>query len=200
MIEITLMMDQSRSDGRDEGAAVRLIALARAGDRQAFDRLMIEHQQRVAALAWRILGNREDALDAAQEAFLRVYRHIHKYDESRNFNAWLYSIVVNVCRDLAKKRAGTRALSIDEINDPAGPHDTESNAIRAQQQDLVMKALATLTDRERRAIVLRDLEGFETEEVAEILGSSPSTVRSQISTARSKIRAFSERTMKRRPL
>ncbi len=199
MIDATLMMEQTRRADEAPGTAPAIL-LAKAGDRGAFDRLMIEHQQRVVSLAWRILGNREDALDAAQESFLRVYRHLHKFDESRDFNAWLYSIVVNVCRDQAKKRAGKATLALDEIAEPESSHDTESAAIRAQQEALVMKALSTLPEKERLAIVLRDLEGMDTEDVARMLGSSPTTVRSQISAARSKIRAFRERMLKRGPL
>ncbi|QQS47367.1 MAG: RNA polymerase sigma factor [Acidobacteriota bacterium] len=199
VIDITQMMEQTRGEDESLGTAPAIL-LAKAGDRAAFDRLMIEHHQRVVSLAWRILGNREDALDAAQEAFLRVYRHLHKYDESREFGAWLYSIVVNVCRDQAKKRAGKTTLALDEIAEPRSSHDTESAAIRAQQEALIMKALSTLPEKERLAIVLRDLEGMDTEEVARILGSSPTTVRSQISAARSKIRAFRERMLKRGPL
>lgn len=190
-----LMMEETRGD---EGATARLVALARAGDRQAFDRLMLAHQRKVAGLAMKILGNREDALDAAQESFLRVYRHLNKYDQSRNFDAWLCGIVVNVCRDHARKRAGRNAVPIDEIAEPPGPGDTESDAILRQQQALVMRALETLTEKERKAIVLRDMEGLDTEEVAGILGSSPSTVRSQICSARSKIRAFRDRITERR--
>lgn len=202
MIDVTLMMDQTRGENeatQDSLPMARLIARAQAGDRQAFDSLMIEHQNRVVSLAWRLLGNREDALDAAQESFLRVYRHLHKYDPSYEFSAWLYRIVVNVCRDQAGKRSRADTSSLDEgfesgrLNEPVSSDNTESAAILAQERKLLAKALLTLTEKERQAIVLRDLEGLATDEVAELLGSSPTTVRSQISSARSKIRAFRDR-------
>ena len=202
VIDVTLMMDQTRGEnGADQDSLSRgsLVARAQAGDRQAFDRMMIEHQNRVVSLAWRLLGNHEDALDAAQEAFMRVYRHLHKYDPSYEFSAWLYRIVVNVCRDQAGKRSRADTSSLDEgfesgrLNEPVSSDNTESAAILAQERKLLAKALLTLTEKERQAIVLRDLEGLATDEVAELLGSSPTTVRSQISSARSKIRAFRDR-------
>lgn len=206
VIDVTLMMDKTRGENEATQGSLtmtRLIAKAQAGDRQAFDRMMIEHQNRVVSLAWRLLGNREDALDAAQESFLRVYRHLHKYDPAHEFSAWLYRIVVNVCRDQARKRSRGNTSSLDEefesggLNEPVSSNNTESAAILAQERTLLAKALLTLTEKERQAIVLRDLEGLATDEVAELLGSSPTTVRSQISSARSKIRSFRERLLKR---
>lgn len=209
VIAVTLMMDQTRKEKeatQDPSRVARLIAEAQAGDRPAFDRLMIEHQNRVVSLAWRMLGNREDALDAAQESFLRVYRHLHKYDPAHEFTAWLYRIVVNVCRDQARKRSRGNTSSLDEafesgrMDEPASSNRTEDAAILAQEKRLIARALMTLTEKERQAIVLRDLEGLATDEVAELLGSSPTTIRSQISSARSKIRSFRERLLKRGPL
>ncbi|MCI0659641.1 MAG: RNA polymerase sigma factor [Acidobacteria bacterium] len=181
----------------------RLIARAQAGDLTAFDQLMINHQQKVIALAWRLLGNQEDARDAAQETFLRVYKHLSKVDPARDFSGWLYRIAVNVCRDIARKRFRGNQISLEaevetgKLIEPAGPHNTETGAMHAEEQAIIARALATLPTKERLAIVLRDLEGLSTEEVARILGSSPVTVRSQISSARSKIRAYRERYLKK---
>jgi RNA polymerase sigma-70 factor (ECF subfamily) len=178
----------------EEAPLARLIARAQGGDATAFDELMIHHERRVVAIAWRMLGNREEARDAAQETFLRVYRHLHKFDLERDFAGWLYRITVNVCRDHARKMG--RMTSIDEnevVAAIAGKSDIEADAMRSQQRTMVLKALSTLSQKERAALVLRDLEGLPTEEVARILGSSPTTVRSQISMARVKIRDFRDR-------
>ncbi|MEP7271119.1 MAG: sigma-70 family RNA polymerase sigma factor [Acidobacteriota bacterium] len=189
---IGLMPQQLKVD--DETPITRLIVRAQSGDTTAFDELMIAHERRVVAIAWRMLGNREEARDAAQETFLRVYRHLHGFDSGRDFSGWLYRIVVNVCRDQARKR-GRLSLTNDknEVSALAGDHDVEADAIRTQQRALVVRALATLSQKERAALVLRDLEGLATEEVARILGSSPTTVRSQISSARVKIKEFRDR-------
>src|SRR5262245_30985202 len=200
-MELVLMADPL-NDRRDSECAAspiaQLIDCAQSGDTTAFDQIVIHHQHRVVALAWLMLGNQEDARDAAQEAFLRVYKHIKKFDPTQDFSGWLYRIVVNVCRDLARKRRSNLSsfeaeIETGAIQEPASPLNTEAAAMVAQEQAIVLKALATLTEKERAAIVLRDLEGLATEEVARILGSSPTTVRSQISSARAKIRVFRSR-------
>ncbi len=199
MAEFVLMADNLNLVTAAAAAPhVRLIARARAGDRLAFDQLMMQHERRVVALAWRLLGSPEDARDAAQEAFLRVYKHLHRYDPAQDFNGWLYRIVVNVCRDLQRKR-GRQGLSYEaefeagNVREPVSCDDAEAAALLTQERALIQRALACLSEQERRALVLRDLEELPTAEVARILGSSPTTVRSQISMARAKIRAFRER-------
>jgi RNA polymerase sigma-70 factor (ECF subfamily) len=205
-MEIALMAE--KIEGHDESrdgavaAAARLIIRAKAGDTTAFDQIIIEHQRRVISLAWRLLGNHEDARDAAQETFLRVYKSFGRFDPAQDFNGWLYRIAVNVCRDLARKRRSNHfsleaVVESGAIAEPVSPHNTESAALLAQEQAILLRALAALPEKERAAIVLRDLEGLETEEVARILGSRPTTVRSQISAARVKIKAFRERFLKR---
>jgi RNA polymerase sigma-70 factor (ECF subfamily) len=211
MVNIALMTDQTRFDER-AGESVApdarpfdlLISRARRGDLTAFDQIILAHQQRVIGLAWRMLGNQEDARDAAQETFLRVYKHLNKFDPAQDFAAWLYRIAVNVCRDLARKRGRGNPTSLEAereagtMAEPVSPHNTEHSAIHAQERDIVLRALATLTEKERAAIVLRDLEGLPTEEVARILGSTPTTVRSQTCTARVKIKQFREHWLKSR--
>ena len=201
---VALMADQLRFDDRTVPRAPEarpydhVISRARSGDLSAFDQLMVAHQQRVLGIAWRMLGNQDDAQDAAQETFLRVYKHLNTCDTKQDFSGWLYRIAVNVCHDLARKRGRGNPVSLDaEIEagrfvEPS-PHNTESSAMRAQERAIIARALATLSEKERAAIVLRDLEGLTTEEVAGILGSTPTTVRSQISSARAKIKIFHER-------
>ena len=175
----------------------QLIRCAQAGERAAFDQLIEVHQQRVVMLAWRWLGTREDARDAAQETFLRVFRHLHKYDARYEFQGWLYRIVVNVCRDLRRQRLRHQGASLDEaaVERLTSGDDSEAEALASQERALLQRALATLSEKERAAIVLRDLEGLPTAEVARLLGSSPTTVRSQISSARTKLKAFRARQM-----
>ena len=202
-MEIALMADKIRLvDETDDDPIAGLIRRAKSGDNTAFDQIIISHQRRVIALAWRMLGNPEDARDAAQETFLRVYKHLNRFDPAQDFSGWLYRIAVNVCRDLARKRRNNQAsleaeIEAGKIAEPISPHNTEAAALIAQEQAILRRALATLSEKERAAIVLRDLEGLPTEEVARILGSSPTTVRSQISSARVKIKAFRERFLRR---
>ncbi len=199
--DIALVMDQFSQSSRHNTQLESLIERARGGDAIAFDQLMIAHQKRVMATAWRMLGNTEDARDAAQEVFLRVYKYLPKYDARQDFSGWLYRIIINVCRDVARKRGAVH--SSFEAEQEAGTlpallsnDNSERAAMQAEEQAIVMKALSTLSEKERAAIVLRDLEGIATDEVARILGSSATTVRSQISTARTKIKQYRDRFLK----
>ena len=199
--DIALVMNEFSQSSRPQSQLEILIERARGGDAMAFDQIMIAHQQRVLATAWRMLGNSEDARDAAQEVFLRVYKHLHKYDAQQEFSGWLYRIIINVCRDAARKRKNNHSsfeaeIEVGHLLNLTSKDNSESAAIKAEQQAIVMKALSTLTEKERAVIVLRDLEGLSTEEVAQILGTSQTTVRSQISTARTKIKLYRDRFLK----
>lgn len=203
--DIALVMKELKLSGCAERATAPinlLIERAQSGETAAFDQLMITYQHRIVAIAFRLLGNRDDARDAAQETFLRVYKHLARFDLKQDFSAWLYRIAINVCRDVARKRGNrVRTTSLEEekasgnMTELPSTENTEAAAIQAQQQKIILRALDTLSEKERRALVLRDLEGLSTEEVARILGSSQTTVRSQISTARAKIKAFRDRLM-----
>jgi RNA polymerase sigma-70 factor (ECF subfamily) len=186
---------------RNKSALAYLIERAAAGDNDAFEQIMIHSQQRVMAMSWRMMGNDADARDASQEVFLRVYKYLKRYDQNQDFFAWLYRITVNVCRDLLKKRrrqtdsVTSIAMEDDESawQVPADQDDAEQVLIQAQRRELVARAIATLPFKERTSIVLRDVEGLSTEDVARILKSSATTVRSQISSARRKIRDYCRR-------
>lgn len=183
-----------------------LIEQAASGDSRAFEQIMLHSQQRVLAMTWRMLGNEADARDAAQEVFLRVYKYLGRFRRDQDFFAWLYSITVNACHDIARKRqplnegfiALTRSVADEALTVPAELEDVEEALIRAQQRELVAKALATLPDKERASLILRDVEGLSTKEVARIMKSSPTTVRSQISSARKKIQVYCQQYLRRK--
>jgi len=206
--EIALMTDSlGLPDSSAKAAASSLgpvIARAQAGDIAAFEQIIEFYQRKVLATAWRMLGDQEDARDAAQEVFLRVYKYLAGFRMDRDFGAWLYRITINVCRDQQRKRGHRDQFTSFEMEQELGnlegrssDEDVEAAAIQSQQRAMVLQALATLSKKERAAIVLRDLEGLSTEEVARVLGSSQTTVRSQISTARAKIKAYRDRVLSR---
>ena len=184
----------------------RLIESAVAGDTAAFEQIMIHSQQRVMAMAWRMLGNEADARDASQEVFLRVYKYLGRFKQDQDFFAWLYRITVNVCHDIARKRQqhSDRFMSLNAGADegafagPAEQEDAEEAFVHTQQRELIARAMATLPPKERASIVLRDVEGLPTDEVARIMNSSSTTVRSQISSARKKIKIYCEQYLRRR--
>ena len=186
---------------RNQSALTLLVERAVAGDTAAFEQIMIHSQQRVMAMTWRMLGNEADARDASQEVFIRVYKYLGRFRQDQDFFAWLYQITVNVCRDSLKQRRHQtdrfRSLSGEadqEIPDvPSEQLDAEQTVIQSQRRALISQAIATLPYKEKAALVLRDIEGLSTEEVARILKSSSTTVRSQISSARRKIRDYCRR-------
>lgn len=183
-----------------------LIESAAAGDIAAFEQIMILSQQRVMSVSWRMLGNEADARDASQEVFLRIYKYLGSFKQNQDFFAWLYQITVNVCRDISKKRRhhADRFTSLDTgVGEgayavPAQHEDAEETFLHTQQRELIARAMATLPDKERASIVLRDVEGLTTEEVAQIMKSSSTTVRSQISTGRKKIKIYCEQYLRRK--
>lgn len=182
---------------RNQTSLALLVERAAAGDPAAFEQIMIHSQQRVMAMSWRMLGNEADARDASQEVFLRVYKYLGRFKQDQDFFAWLYRITVNVCRDILKKRPHQnyrfRLVGADQeetLEIPFEQEGAEQSLIQAQRRELISRAIATLPFKERASIVLRDVEGLSTEEVARILKSSSTTVRSQISSARRKIRDY----------
>jgi RNA polymerase sigma-70 factor (ECF subfamily) len=185
------------------GRADEALRRAKRGDLAAFDELMSRHERQVFRIALGVLGGREDAEDAVQEVFLKFHRALGTLDEDRVVAAWLYRVTVNVCRDMHTKRARVRNLSLEELQfagfEPrALEADPEGLLSAAEQEHLVLRALGDLPPKERAALVLRDIEGLSTEEVAEALGSSPATVRSQVATARLKLKRFRDRVLGRK--
>lgn len=190
-------------DGTGSGELSELVRLAKSGDLKAFEQIIILHQRRVFLTALGMLGRTEDAQDAAQEVFFRLYRHLGGFDESRGFAAWLYRVTVNVCRDIARSRGKHELPSLEALGalEEAATEspDPSDQAASAQEIRIVQQALERLPGKERAAVVLRDIEGLSTREVARILGSSQATVRSQISAARLKIRRFTAHFLRGRP-
>ncbi len=189
----------------DADRTFTLIARARGGDMAAFDQLMRQHERLVLMTALRSLnGNLADAQDAAQTVFLRLHQSLGKFRDSGHestFPAWLYRITVNVCHDMNRKRLrlgevelGTVARVTAAAHGDAGPDPEHAE----HQMDAIKAGLEYLGEKERAAIVLRDIEGLDTSAVASILGSSEATVRSQISVGRRKLRKFAEAYMRRK--
>lgn len=182
-----------------------LVIQVRSGELEAFDQLMILTEKLVLSVAWRILRDREQARDAAQETFLRVFRSLDRFRLGESFQAWVCQITVNVCRDLVRTRV---PLPLDLEDVDTLPHDlghsgsklgAEETLLLFERRVMVQKALGALPPGERTALVLRDIEGFSTEDVARVLGVRPVTVRTQICSARSKVRAYCDQLLQRTP-
>src|SRR5258708_24547584 len=204
--EIALMTDSlglPDSSARTAASSVAsMIERAKAGDPAAFEEMIDCYQRKVISTAWKMMGNREDARDAAQEVFLRVYKYLGGFRADQDFAAWLYRIIINVCRDHMRRRGRPDQFisfeaehELGNFDAHASNEDVEGAAIRSQQHAMIIQALDTLSKKERAAIVLRDMEGLTTEEQARVLGSTQTTVRSHISSARAKIKKFRDRAL-----
>lgn len=180
---------------KNETPLIAAIRAARAGDADAFDEIMIATERRIAQIAWRILADPEEVKDAVQETFLRLYRHLSRYDEKQDFHAWLTRIGVNVCRDQLRRRKRDYVLRpIEDAGEVAGRGvRADDDLMRRADVALLREAIDSLPPKERLAIILRDVEGLPTEEVATALGNTVATVRVQLSRARVKLREFVQR-------
>jgi RNA polymerase sigma-70 factor (ECF subfamily) len=182
-----------------------LVRRAAAGDHSAFERLVHLHERRVFGVAWRLLGDSGEAEDAAQEAFLRLYRALGRIDPKRPLTPYLDRITVNVCRTLGRTRARRREQSIesgraldgapDRLHsgttaiDPEDPRsDPAADAGLSEVRRLAAAALGELPFKQRAALVLRELHGLSTREVARALNSSETSVRSHVCRARLALR------------
>ncbi|MBI2919819.1 MAG: sigma-70 family RNA polymerase sigma factor [Planctomycetes bacterium] len=168
---------------RDE---VALIRACQQGSEEAFRELVERYQRRTYWIAYNMLGNYDLASDIGQEAFLRVYKAIHRFDLKRSFYTWLYQIVVNLCIDHMRKESGQRAARLDDVAEPPDPDAPgagdriESSEVRAQ----VHAVLERLQPNYRTVLVLRDLQGMTCEEIAEVVGANNATVRWRLHMAR----------------
>ena len=188
------MIDSALESGdpAKPGSLAGLLRDAKAGDLAAFEQIVIRHERGVLLTTLRLLGRWEDAQDAAQEVFVRMHKYLRRFDDDRDFAPWLYRMTVNVCRDLNRRRRPESDLeTAGQAEDPAAGPDEQARTAEARRA--LQSALRQLSEKERAAIVLRDLEGLSTREVARILGSTEATVRSHIGNARLKIMRLTER-------
>jgi len=171
----------------------RLVARARAGDMNAFEQLAGAHADRLFAVLLRLLGNRSEAEDVAQEVMLRAWRGIGRFHGQSLFFTWLYRIAINEAnRSLEKSSRRPVSVSIDAevLQVPAAARDEPSRRLeQTELRDALSKALAGLPPDYRTAIVLRDVEGLSTQQAAQITGVSQAAFKSRLHQARLKVRA-----------
>ena len=171
----------------------KLIERASGGDPSAFNRLMAQHENRMYAVALRMCANREDAQDCLQEAMLRVYRAIGSFKGQSTFSTWAYHITMNTCLDELRRKKNRQNTSLDNLVDMgwsptdggAGP---EKQALMREMREKMHGAIRELPDDMRAAVVLRDIQGFSYDEIAQMLEINVGTIKSRISRGREKLR------------
>ncbi len=171
----------------------RLIARAQAGDVAAFERLSSAYADRVFMLLLRLLGDRGEAEDVAQEVMLRAWQGIARFQGRSSYFTWLYRIAINEANRAIEQRARRPAgvsLGERELQLPASAADDPSRRAEASELRLALgHAMAELPPPLRTAIVLRDVEGLSTQEAAEIAGVSQAAFKSRLHRARLRVRA-----------
>jgi RNA polymerase sigma-70 factor (ECF subfamily) len=149
-----------------------LVAAAAAGDRTAFDTLVERHQRTVYQLCYRFVGRHEEALDLAQDVFLRAYRGLHRFRGASSFRTWIYRIGINACLNRVSGRAPV-AEPLDDhrtLRDPG--QDPASRLLSQERAERVRAAVARLPPRQRATLVLRVYQELSHEEIATVLGGS----------------------------
>ena len=170
-----------------------LLRRACNGDVQAFEELMQSHESRIYAIALRMMGNREDAQDCAQEAMVRIYRAMGSFKGQSALATWIYRITMNTCLDELRRRKARKVTSLDSLVDngwsPTDTGDTpEEHGLRVEKQNALNQAIQSLPDDMRAAIILRDVKGYSYDEIASILDANVGTIKSRISRGREKLR------------
>lgn len=183
----------------------QIVARACAGNVEAFNTLVGAYQRAAFGVAMRILGDREWAADATQEAVLSAYRHIARF-RGTSFRLWLLRIVTNQCLDELRARRRRPSVSLDALLSPAAEEQGDAAAqpadatwdpvARAEQRELgelLQRGLLTLAEDQRISLVLCDVEGLSYDEIAEVTQTNLGTVKSRIARARGKLREFLDR-------
>ncbi len=174
-----------------------LVQQAKNGDQTAFAQLVTAYEGKIYNLAYRYLGNQEDAMDASQEVFLRMFRFLEGFQEDSSFSTWLYRIGINVCKDLLSKKTRRAEQPLeypDEESDsrpaevPDDRYDPEKIMESAELRRTLSDAIAQLPAPQREMILLRDVQGLSYEEIGEALCLESGTVKSRLFRARENLR------------
>jgi RNA polymerase sigma-70 factor (ECF subfamily) len=179
-----------------------LVSESRNGRTTAFQELVEKYQRRMYAVAYGILGQREDSLDAVQEAFIKAYRSLNDFKGESSFYTWLYRITVNAAIDLARKAGRHEEIEFREEIDvdeekgdyPVAPSSSNpaERLMRKELGELIEKAIRSLPVEQRASIVLREIEGLSYKEIADIMKCSEGTVMSRLHYGRKKMQELLE--------
>jgi RNA polymerase sigma-70 factor (ECF subfamily) len=172
------------------------------GEERAFQELVERYQTRLLNFIYRTIGDRDRAEDLVQEVFIRVYRHLHRFDRSKKFSTWVYTIASNLAKNELRNRSRSPLVLFQTIqgsNDEDRPVQFEDTTARPDDmyrkrhlRELVEQTVAQLPEHHRQVFVLRELEGKSYEEIAEITDCNLGTVKSRLNRARTAFAAIIE--------
>ena len=162
---------------------------AQQGDMESFSRLVEIYNRSIFNLCYRMLGNANDAEDAAQEAFIRAFKAIHRYDPTRKFSTWLMSIASNYCID-QHRRKKLPSFSMDSMEEPNFGDNSpslEGQIMNGEKSEEVMQLLEHLKPKDKSAIIMRYWYDYSYEEISEVLSITTSAVKSRLHRARNQL-------------
>lgn len=162
-----------------------LIRASLAGDQDAFAGLVDRYQKRAFWIAFHVVGRVEESRDVVQEAFVRVYRSLEKFDFSKSFYTWLYRIVMNLAIDALRKLQSSRSVEMEDAESLPSALDGPSTSMEDdERRNLVRATIEKLPPKFRQVIVLRDIQGLSCKEIVPIIKTSHATVRWRLHRAR----------------
>ncbi|MDK2918001.1 MAG: hypothetical protein PWQ37_734 [Candidatus Petromonas sp.] len=182
-----------------------LIERTKKGDIESFEKLIEKYQVTAFNVAYRMIGNKEDASDITQEALIKVFKSIRKFRGESGFSTWFFRIVTNTCIDMVRKESKITTYSIDKtIETEDGSYKREISDEKnipeqmyekKEQKERVQKAIGKLPGKYRIAIILRDIQDFSYEEISEILDCPLGTVKSRINRGRALLKEILQKDM-----
>jgi RNA polymerase sigma-70 factor (ECF subfamily) len=175
----------------------QVVAAYLAGNRRAFTELVERYQKRLLSFVYRTIGDRERGEDLVQEVFIRVHRHLHRFDQSKKFSTWIYTIASNLAKNELRNRSRSPLVLFQTIKKnweaDHRPLQFEDEHYRPDDlyrkrhlRELVERAVSQLPEHHRTVFVLRELEGKTYEEIAEITACNLGTVKSRLNRARNR--------------
>jgi RNA polymerase sigma-70 factor (ECF subfamily) len=185
----------NETGGAFEGESAReFVDRLKAGDEKAFEELVEQYRERVYRVAWRILRDDEGAEDAAQEAFIKVFRNIRRFEERSSLYTWIYRITVNIALNKLKRDKFRGMLPLGDMikRDPRPYADPERVALGGEVAERIEEAVRTLPEKQRAVFTLRFYEELSHKEIAEIVGCSEGTSKANYFHAIRKLRKLLE--------
>jgi RNA polymerase sigma-70 factor, ECF subfamily len=191
-----------RGGAEVEDSDLNLVKRIQNGDKEAFRVLVERYQRKVFSIAYGMVHNREDAMDLAQDSFLKAYHHLERFEGTSSFYTWLYRIVVNVCIDHIRRHKKRHTVDYDDKMLRDGGVEGDENILpsplgvdpvkvygRRELLEQIGRALDELSPIHKEAIILREIEGLSYTEMADVMGVSKGTVMSRLHHARKNLQA-----------
>jgi RNA polymerase sigma-70 factor (ECF subfamily) len=184
-----------RNASRQDGDEAELIERSRKGDSEAFGILVERYQRRVVGVALAVVHNQDDAIELAQETFIRAFENLSKFESRSSFSTWLYRIAANLAIDFWRREGRHVVLHGEDADNeisrlPSAQGDSFKEVSRSELSERLKKALEQLTPEHRAVILLREVEGLSYDEISDVLQCPRGTVMSRLHYAREHLRGI----------